>query len=364
MRGLRLALPPAAPDTSGAAGVFYALGGIVIICDAGGCAGNICGFDEPRWQSQKSAVFSAGLRDMDAILGRDDQLIAKLKSAASSVNANFAAIVGTPVPSVIGTDYHALCRMGHKETGIPVIAIPSDGTHLYDYGEEKAYLALFENFSREKNQTKKEPRPHVIGVLGVTPLNTSMMNAEYKLRTFYADKYNDIWCYGAEGGLSPIENAAMADMNLVIATSGLESAWYLKQQFGTPFRIWNPFAEEAAESLLASSILKETDDNTEQILILHQQIYACSMRTALRKKLPDAGITVGSWFQMDERLTEPQDISLREEDDLKTVADDYDIIIGDSSMQKIIPDYRGKFIDCPHFALSGRLSDGREATVQ
>ena len=69
MRGLRKYLTPFAPDQSGAVSVLYELGGIIVICDAGGCAGNVCGFDEPRWFEQKSAVFSAGLRDMDAILG-------------------------------------------------------------------------------------------------------------------------------------------------------------------------------------------------------------------------------------------------------------------------------------------------------
>ena len=110
MRGLRKYLTPFAPDQSGAVSVLYELGGIIVICDAGGCTGNVCGFDEPRWFERKSAVFSAGLRDMDAILGRDDRLVAKLVDAADKIDANFAAIVGTPVPAVIGTDYQALKR--------------------------------------------------------------------------------------------------------------------------------------------------------------------------------------------------------------------------------------------------------------
>ncbi|MBR3456549.1 MAG: hypothetical protein IKH16_00070, partial [Selenomonadaceae bacterium] len=116
MKGLRLFLPPFAPDDSGAASVFYSLGGLVIICDAGGCAGNICGFDEPRWDSAKesSAVFSAGLRDMDAILGRDDRLIEKLEAACKALEPSFAAIIGTPVPAVIGTDYLGLKRLAER----------------------------------------------------------------------------------------------------------------------------------------------------------------------------------------------------------------------------------------------------------
>ena len=117
MRGLRKYLTPFAPDQSGAVSVLYEFGGIIVICDAGGCTGNICGFDEPRWFESKSALFSAGLRDMDAILGRDDRLVAKLADAVTKLDAKFAAIIGTPVPAVIGTDYHALKRMTEKAVG-------------------------------------------------------------------------------------------------------------------------------------------------------------------------------------------------------------------------------------------------------
>ena len=104
MKGLRKYIAPFAPDQSGATAVFCELGGLVIILDAGGCAGNVCGFDEPRWFTSKSAIFSAGLRDMDAILGRDDKLVEKIGKACKKIDGNFVAVIGTPVPAVIGTD--------------------------------------------------------------------------------------------------------------------------------------------------------------------------------------------------------------------------------------------------------------------
>ena len=120
MRGLRKYLTPFAPDQSGAVSVLYELGGIIVICDAGGCTGNVCGFDEPRWFERKSAVFSAGLRDMDAILGRDDRLVAKLVDAAEKVEAGFAAVIGTPVPAVDSERIiRPLKRMCEKKTDLP-----------------------------------------------------------------------------------------------------------------------------------------------------------------------------------------------------------------------------------------------------
>ena len=68
MRGLRKYLTPFAPDQSGAVSVLYELGGIIVICDAGGCAGNVCGFDEPRWFEQKSGIWMPSWDGMTAWL--------------------------------------------------------------------------------------------------------------------------------------------------------------------------------------------------------------------------------------------------------------------------------------------------------
>ena len=121
MRGLRKYLTPFAPDQSGAVSVLYELGGIIVICDAGGCTGNVCGFDEPRWFERKSAVFSAGLRDMDAILGRDDRLVAKLADAAGKVEADFAVLIGA------GSDRNGL-------SGIEAYVREKDRTTCSDCG--------------------------------------------------------------------------------------------------------------------------------------------------------------------------------------------------------------------------------------
>ena len=131
MKRLLKRLSPFAPDHSGAVSVLFELGGLITLCDAGGCTGNVCGFDEPRWETANSAVFSAALRDMDAIMGRDDRLVTKLANAMQVTDLPFAALVGTPVPAVIGTDFIALRRMAERRTGKPVIALSAAGTGMY-----------------------------------------------------------------------------------------------------------------------------------------------------------------------------------------------------------------------------------------
>ena len=72
----------------------------------------------------------------------DDRLVAKLADAAEKIDANFAAVIGTPVPAVIATDYRALQRMCEKKTNLPILTVDTNGMELYDVGEEKAWLII------------------------------------------------------------------------------------------------------------------------------------------------------------------------------------------------------------------------------
>ena len=250
MRGLRKYLTPFATDQSGAVSVLYELGGIIVICDAGGCTGNVCGFDEPRWFERKSAVFSAGLRDMDAILGRDDRLVAKLVDAAEKVEAGFAAVIGTPVPAVIGTDYQALKRMCEKKTDLPVLAVNTDGMELYDGGERKAYLELFKVFAREKLPVETGR----VGILGMTPQDVSDLKAADKLREKFKSQGHQAVCYGMGDGLDEVKKASSVEKNIVVSPAALECARYLEKTFGTPYEVGYPLVEELVPDMELSLI--------------------------------------------------------------------------------------------------------------
>lgn len=345
MKGLRKYLTPFAPDQSGAVGVLYELGGILVICDAGGCAGNVCGFDEPRWATQKSAIFSAGLRDMDAILGRDDRLVEKLTSAAGKLDASFAAIIGTPVPSVIGTDYHALRRMAERKVSLPILTVETTGMALYDVGEEKAYDALFRAFAVEQFPVE-EGR---LGVLGATPLNFSDLRAGEQLReALAAQGWRTVDCYGMGAGLDRVRTASAAARNLVVAPSGLKAARYLQKTFGTPYEVLDPLAETLLPALTYTG---------KRALVVHQQVTANSLRSALLRR-GCASVTVASWFLLDRELARPGDLRLKEEDEFEMLAcsGQFDLMVGDPALWQMAPLYQGTLVNLPHFAVSGRLA--------
>ena len=352
MRGLRKYLTPFAPDQSGAVSVLYELGGIIVICDAGGCTGNVCGFDEPRWFERKSAVFSAGLRDMDAILGRDDRLVARLVDAAEKVEAGFAAVIGTPVPAVIGTDYQALKRMCEKKTDLPVLAVNTDGMELYDGGERKAYLELFKVFAREKLPVETGR----VGILGMTPQDVSDLKAADKIRKVYADQGMRAICYGMGDRLDEVRNASLAAKNVVVSPAALKAAQYLQKKFGTPYEIAYP---------LVSELVPEVNYQGKKILIVQQQVIANAVRKEIEKRTGEKEtITTATWFMRKEEILTDlnvdavDDISLKEEDDFISLVEKegYDVIFADPCMERMIPGFEGVFIPLTHFAVSGKLN--------
>ena len=358
VRGLWKGLTPFAPDQSGAASVFYELGGILVICDAGGCTGNVCGFDEPRWFGERSAIFSAGLRDMDAILGRDDRLVAKLTDAAEKIDANFAAVIGTPVPAVIATDYRALQRMCEKKTNLPILTVDTNGMELYDVGEEKAWLTLFKTFAGKDVASQKEAseeddssKKMKIGVLGLTPHDVSDLNIEEKFRKSENENTHYI-CYGMRAGIDKVKTAGSADKNLVVAPAALETAKYLEKEFGTPYEMGYPFVDE---------LIPELGYERKKILIIHQQVIANAIRQEIRTRSDEQNteVTVASWFMMKSELSEEGDLSLKEEMDYCKLVQNgnYDIVFADENMRGLVPGFKGTFVNVRHFAVSGKLQE-------
>ena len=359
---LSLALPPFAPDTAGAAAVLYPLGGMTVIVDAGGCAGNICGFDEPRWQedAEPSAVFSAGLRDMDAIMGRDANLVAKIREAAAKLTVSFVGLVSTPVPAIIATDFRALCRMVEKETGLPAIAVRTDGTRLYDRGASAAYDALVQKFTA--------PRPHDamrtgLGVLGLTPLDFSRKERQTLRALLIKDEVlangDSLYLFNQ---LNDFREAARLKELLVVSPTGLKAARRLQRQWGIPIRTELPpaFIHEAFSAVLSRLAALLQDGQPREVLIVHQQILANGLRLAIRQRfpaLPAAAVTVGSFFLLDRELQREGDLHFRGEQNFHAYLQAHPdaIVIGDALLARAVPElFGGTLLDLPHFALSGR----------
>ena len=339
MKRLLKRLAPFAPDQSGAVSVLFELGGLVALCDAGGCTGNVCGFDEPRWFTMKCALFSAALRDMDAVMGRDDKLVAKFADAMREADAPFGALVGTPVPAVIGTDFRALRRMAEKRTGKPVIALAAAGTGQYDRGEEEAYLELFRTFAEPG-----EVVPGRVGAIGATPLELSVADPSAAVRRALAGKYQEFFCYN---DLEEIRRAGSVERNLVLSPAGLAAAEFLRDKFGTPF--------VPAFPTLPRGLVSRLEKTAGKVLIVHQQFAA----NALREQLTGREAVCASFFRMSDAYMRPGDRRLTGEEDFVELvrAGGFAVIAADPAFRRLVPEFAGEFVDFPHFAVSGTLTE-------
>ena len=332
---------------------------------------------------------------MDAILGRDDRLISKLEAAVRDVgaeNVSFAAVIGTPVPAITATDYHALKRLCEQRAKVKTLCIDTTGMELYDIGAEKAYMELFREFSavpKAENISCAEDsegltdaswqscqnQNKLIGILGATPLDTGMAHAE----GFFSKMLNNkrVCCFDSKESLNIIRSMDMLSENMVVSPSGLRAAEYIKNTIGVPYRICYPGADRLLSGAVAAlknekagfenkgSLCSLGDDachdelaklfSGRTVLVLHQHVLAHAVSDVLRAH-GAAHVEAASWFKLVPGL---EGTRLYEEDDLiKLILSlQPDIIISDKTIAPLAnaAGSRALIIDMPHFAVSGRL---------
>ena len=135
------------------------------------------------------------------------------------------------------------------------------------------------------------------------------------------------------------------EKNIVVAASGLKAAAYLKERYGTPYECADPLIADVRAGLPLST----EELYNKRILVVHQQVRANALREALReetKGISDAPeITAATWFSMFDEIAE------------EVRNGNWDIIIADGSFRKAAGDFGGRFIELPHFAVSGHFAD-------
>lgn len=312
MKGFFRYLAPFAPDYSGAVSALYAAGGFVVLCDPGGCSGNVAGYDEPRFYGDKVCFYSAAIREMDTIFGRDDKLKRKICDAALLGDYKFVALVGTPAVSVIGTDLAASAKAVEQETGIPSFSVSTSGMENYSFGEAKAITAYVKKFL---------PLFADATVFGATPLNRAF---DDDLSSFAAN------CTSKE--------------NVCFSPGALSACRFIKEKFGIPYTLSYPESQSIKEAAKEAGSAK-------RILIVHQQGVGNTLRNIIRRS-SDADITVGSFFLQDSEFAEKQDIFFQGEDELTAASKEADLVYADPMYRRALhADVR--FAPLVHCALSG-----------
>ncbi len=363
MSKLCVKLPPFSPDYSGVCSALFDLNCVVVLHDASGCTGNYTGYDEPRWYGSRAAVFCSGLREIDAVLGDDEKMIQKTLRAAESLKPDLIALVGSPVPMVIGTDLKGIAADLEQRTGIPCFGFDTTGTKYYSDGIAQVCIALAERFT--KLQTQKKPCG--VNLLGLTPLDYDGRSAAALKKVLAGNGFELIASFCDGLTLSDIQNAAQASVNLVVSQSGIAPARYFEQKHGIPYLVGAPLGALGQKSWLAAiqscietgrSAYPEAPHSKADTLLLGDAVICKALQTELAQAF---GIFAdcGCLFGTEAGYTPAGMLNLCDEQAIGAAINSgaYRTVIGDPMFRLLIkPGTQLTFIDSPVYCVSSKMA--------
>ncbi len=361
MSKLCISLPPFAPDYSGAASAIFDMGGLVVLHDASGCTGNYLGYDEPRWFGSKNMVYCSGLRHMDAVLGNDEKLINKIALAAESLNPKFIAVLGSPVPMVIGTDFKGMAQEIEHSLGIPAIGIETTGLRYYNKGIHDVTKELLKKFAREKKPTIAG----TINIIGMTPLDFHINGNDTDfIKLFETNGIPVLSCYYMGLTIEDLQQSVSADLNVVVAQNGIEVARYMEKYYGIPYIAITPMGDGTSALQYVQAALKEEplpqyvpNSGQARTAIVGDQIICNAIRQYLQTECNYGAIDVLSMFDMEKEYMSNDDALVKTEKELRQRLNSgkYTTVIADPLMQQLIRQEGIRFYAFPHVAVSSKV---------
>ena len=352
-------------DTFGVCSALYELGGLCVMHDASGCNSTYNTHDEPRWYDFDSMVYISGISEMEAIMGDDQKFIDDIIYTAKELNPKFIALAGTPIPTMIGTDFKAIANIVENETKIPTFGFNTTGMNSYVSGAYKAFEALSKRFLKRNDKESRAEKSRV-NILGATPLDFSINNSIKSTVDLLKENDFDVistWAMGST--LEDIKNAVNTDVNLVISYSGMGAAKYMYEKFNIPYIVGTPFGKEFAKKIVADlkeaiitkenkiSYINRKIDKNPQITIVGESIMSESLAYAISTE-KNKTVNVISTLETDKNLLLEGDKLKTYEDDIEEALKNSKTIIADPLYRPICP-LDSNFISLPHEGFSGRI---------
>ena len=334
-------------DEFGVCSALYELGGLVVIHDASGCNSTYTTHDEPRWYDMDSMIYISALSQNETILGKDEKLIEDVLDVARKYHPKFAAIVGAPVPYMVGTDYKAIAFLLEKELHIPCFGFDSNGMRYYTRGVRDALKAVAERLVRESEYKHAPGKTPKVNILGATPLDMGITGTVESLKRWLSDHGMEcLSCFAMGDSLEQIARAGEADINLVVSYGGLAAARVLKDRFGIPYVCGLPFDGK----LMAAQV-----GDAKECAIIGEQIYSLSLVRAMADEGVTAKVLCPVDRARDKQLVDRglELIPVPEEDDVIRELKEFDTVIADPLYRTVCGDTR--LIELPHIAFSGRI---------
>lgn len=393
MSKLTLFLPPFAADYSGACSVLFPFDCMVVILDAGCCTRNYAEYDEPRWTSSRKPAFSAQIRTLDTVMGDEQGIVDQVIEAARELSPACIALVGTPVPAVVGMDLPGIAADIRRASGIPCLGIATNGFDTYEHGVSRALRALAEEFALPEAAPSCEARardaaahrPLRVSLLGMTPLDYPDCSVISDWRDWLGARDIEIVFDGVSSfGPSDVAAFASADASIAVSWGGLAAARLLQRRAGVPFVAGAPLNEALAAELAyrlraaasgasgpggsiagglggnASSAPVDggAPDEDPRVLLVGDQVMMGSVRSALEHadgRLGEGAVAIATFFARDAALTRENDVALSEDAQLEAYLKAHPgvLTVGDPLLRRLPSS--GEMVEAVHPAISGQL---------
>jgi hypothetical protein len=306
---------------------------------------------------------------MQALLGRDDMLVDAICRAQKEVHGRFVALVGTPNPMVLGTDYKALAHEVEQRCSVPAISFNTSGTKFYDHGVEAAFVSIARDLLDHPSSTRK---PRSVNLLGATPLDmTNQKNIDIICEQLRDAGWSVCGSWAMGSTLEELQEGLSASCNIVLTHSGLTVARWLKKTYGIPY-VWGCFSGQQAVDVFLDHLNQVVLGRTEQplsnpphssndggrALVIADQVLAEGYRRALEFDAGFSAVDVATFFAADFEGMRPHDTSELSEDVLERLLQDgnYDLVIGDGLLDTFVKNSSSKLLAIPHVAISSRIS--------
>ena len=394
-------LPPFSPDYSGVCSTLFPWDTLTVIHDASGCTGNYTGYDEPRWFHSRAPIYCSGLREIDAILGDDEKLIQKVLYALEDVKPEMIALVGSPVPMVIGTDMEGIAAEIEDRTGIMAFGFDTTGIGYYPEGIAMVYKKVIQRILEEsdaenecqckgrktnaeeehndkiskegssiENSNKQKKLESSVNIIGATPIDFGKSNTLEELEQLLVDNGITInvslWKNTTKQDITRLKQGAC---NIVVSHAGVELAKYMEKRYGIPYVTGLPYGEKYTEIWLEE--LKNTlitgisekvqkdfiSETNKSILVIGEQFQSDSIRKAIEAEY-GINCDVAGICGWSKEFAREQDRFLESEEEIEVLLNDekYDLIIGDPLYKTLLHSEK-KYLEYPHYAVSSKLAN-------
>ena len=288
----------------------------------------------------------------------------------------FVAIVGSPVPLIIGFDFNGFAKEVEQRLGIPAFGFETGGMKgSYKEGVVMAvnklldYYVLPKKNELERNADRSGKR---VNIVGATPLDISEENLNALKALLQENGYEVNSVLSMSNDMEEFLSFYKADVNLAVTQAGALIAMDLEKKYNMPFLAGLPIGEYGTEHYFAClEQVFETGESMEvsqtpvtvkgdkkgEAVILEDGILASSIRVELLAQGYEK-VRVVSLFGKDAGMAKVEAEYTGDEDAILAAVneDGASLVIADPILLKYRENLENaKVVELPKYAISSKL---------